>query len=113
MFLAADHPRVLPQHGQQWGSWTLNTERFTLEYKKTENHYPGGPDGYEIYLEQVTDVASMADAIFRIQRKSWASSEDVGDLVKALDKIFNPGPIKHNTKFDPSHLPSRFSNPAH
>ena len=64
-----------------WGNWRLKVDNLTLEHK----------DGkYYVDLESVVSSAELADWIFQISMKSWASTEDVGNLVRALDAIFYP-----------------------
>ena len=64
----------------RFGRWTFNRSRLTL----THEHR------YEIDLEEMTCSAKMLDCIFQISAKGWASIDDLGQLLKALDEIFNP-----------------------
>jgi hypothetical protein len=61
-----------------WGRWTLH-ENGTL----THEH-----DGsYEIDLEKCVTPAKVLDWIAQISMKKWATREDVGYLVQAMDSI--------------------------
>jgi hypothetical protein len=64
----------------RFGRWTINHSNLTLTHA----------NGHEIDLEEMTCSAKMLDWIFQINAKGWASIDDLGQLVKALDEIFNP-----------------------
>jgi hypothetical protein len=64
----------------KFGRWTINQSRLTLAHD----------EGYEIDLEEMTCSAEMLDWIFQINAKAWATIDDLGQLVKALNEIFHP-----------------------
>ena len=66
-----------------WGNWTLNTNTGCLE------HQAGGP--YELPVYEMTNSAEILDWVFQIEEKTWASSEDIGDLVTAVREIIGRG----------------------
>jgi hypothetical protein len=65
-----------------WGKWTLNPDNGCLE---TDN------GAYQIPVDEMLDSASILDWIFQISEKTWATSEVVGDLVKAISDILGRG----------------------
>lgn len=69
-------------HTSSWGRWTLNPNNACLE---TQN------PTYQIPVDEMTSSASILDWIFQIQEKTWASSQDVGDLVEAVADILGRG----------------------
>ena len=64
----------------RFGRWAINYGTLTL------NH----DEGYEIDLEGMTCSAEMLDWVFQINAKAWATIDDLGQLVKALNEIFRP-----------------------
>jgi hypothetical protein len=72
-----------PRHGQKWGNWSLDTYSRTLDYKDEE---------YCIRLESMKSSAPVLDWIAQLSNKSWASREDIGYLVQAIDDIFRLQP---------------------
>ena len=73
--------RKSQKHGQRWGNWRLNAANLTLE------HVNGG---YYVDLEKMNTSAQMLDWIFQVRGKVWASDQDMGNLLTALDEIFRP-----------------------
>jgi hypothetical protein len=69
------------RHGQQWGRWTLDTQRLALTH--TELYYP-------IDLGGCTSSARVLDWIFQIARKPWCTSEDIHYLLDAFDALLRP-----------------------
>jgi hypothetical protein len=69
-----------PRPETQWGQWVLTCGGTALRHKTAR---------YEINLESCRDSASVLDWIAQVAGKSWASAEDLGDLVLALDSIFH------------------------
>lgn len=69
---------------RQWGPWRLDTQVWELLY--IDGH---GRSRYPLDLERVTSSAAALDWIVQLAKKTWCSAEDVGDLVKALDDIFD------------------------
>lgn len=66
-----------------WGRWTLNPSNACLE---TDITVSGGPI-YQVSVDDMKDSASILDWIYQIEEKTWASSQDVGDLVRAIVEI--------------------------
>lgn len=64
----------------RFGKWTVNESKLTLDHD----------DGYQIDLEEMTCSAEMLDWIFQINAKPWATVDDLGQLIKALNTIFRP-----------------------
>ena len=75
-----------------WGRWTFNPTTACLE---TEI-FPGGPT-YQVLADEMKDSASILDWIYQIEEKTWASSQDVGDLVSAAVEIFGRGVCSRGT----------------
>jgi hypothetical protein len=71
---------VAPKHGQKWGNWTLDTEHLTLDYEDVT---------YSIRLSSMTSSAEVLDWIAQLNEKTWVSREDIGNLVQAVDDIFD------------------------
>jgi len=83
-------------HGRRWGSWTLDTERWCLVFeahplwRDTESSkYLGYFGHYEVDLERIHDSAALADWIFQIREKAWATSRVLRDLLNALDDVID------------------------
>lgn len=69
------------KHGQRWGQWTLDMDVLVLRDRR----------GYEVDLERCDTPAKMLDFIMQVSSKAKTySSEDVGDLVRALEEILQP-----------------------
>ncbi len=47
-------------------------------------------ENYEIDLEDCGSSAQMLDWIFQICSKAWATPQDLGDLVQALNDLLRP-----------------------
>ncbi len=90
-------------HGRRWGAWTLDAERLCLVYDAWQEErgngsgrtagvppYLGYFGTYEIDLETIRHSAGLADWIFQINKKSWATRAVTRDLLNALDSIFHP-----------------------
>lgn len=60
----------------QWGKWKLTENRRWLEF--------GPLATYEIPLANAETAQEICDWLFQVSLKSWCTSEDLGDLVKAL-----------------------------
>ena len=45
---------------------------------------------FHVELESITTTGQMLDSIFEVSQKSWVTREDVGNLVDALDALFDP-----------------------
>jgi hypothetical protein len=72
-----------PKHGDKWGKWKFDVERLVLVYRK-------GRHNYEVDVERMTNSSHTLDWIFQVAGKSWASPEDVGQLVFAIDDLISP-----------------------
>jgi hypothetical protein len=81
-----DRSRPLVPIGNEWGDWRLNRDALVLELVKD------GRLQYELDLESFTSAAKLLDMIVQVHHKTWTSVEDVGQLVAALDQIFNIQP---------------------
>ena len=71
-----------PSHGDTWGKWRLDTNRRVMEF-----HPEGGSWAYEFDLEESHDPCSLLDFILEVNTKAWASAEDIGDFVEALNDL--------------------------
>jgi hypothetical protein len=68
---------------KRWGVWEWKSA-FILDLNGPAESYP---PGYEIYLPELTSSAAILDFIAQISEKTWASREDVGNLVEAFDDL--------------------------
>jgi hypothetical protein len=82
-FCFMDMDDVLSLKKTQWGVWQLEKSNWTLVHT-------GEGSGYDVDLEDMNTTGQMLDWIFQVSEKSWATRQDIGDLVEALDDIFNP-----------------------
>jgi hypothetical protein len=66
-----------------WGAWSLNHTDLTLEFER---------DGHSYWcdLEDMTDSAQALDWIAQVAGKTWATAEDVGNLVLAINELLRP-----------------------
>ncbi len=78
--MSIDDVFTYPQNGQTWGNWKLSTRELVLKYT--------GEGGYEVDLEEMTSSANVLDWIAQVSQKAWASAEDVGNFVRAINDIF-------------------------
>jgi hypothetical protein len=62
------------------GPWTLDFRDGCLVYGR------GGME-YFVALDEMVDSARILDWIFQVNDKSWASREDVGHLVEAIEDL--------------------------
>lgn len=88
-----------------WGSWSFNAGALTLDLKRE------GAPVHSIQLRGITSSACMLDIIFELKRKQLADNEVIGDLVTALQDLFDPHVNLcgggRDRKFDPlSHFES-------
>lgn len=67
----------------QWGNWKFIADNLTLLYRE-----PGC--FCEIDLEEIQTSAHIADWIFQVAGKPWASSEAVHSLIQAFTQILDP-----------------------
>src|SRR4051794_26104992 len=70
-----------PEHGDNWGNWIYDAETLVLRHKTRH---------YEMDLEQCATSGQTLDRIFQICGKSWATAEDLGHLIQALDDLLKP-----------------------
>lgn len=68
-----------------WGRWTFNPSNFCLETTI------GATGLYQIPVDEMINSASILDWIFQVSEKTWASSQDTGDLVKAIVDLLGRG----------------------
>jgi hypothetical protein len=61
------------------GRWELDAEHLVLRHE----------ENYELDLEQFSSAAPMLNMIVQVRNKGFMTTRDVGDLVAALDDIFN------------------------
>src|ERR1700691_1366124 len=66
---------------ERWGKWKLDRVRRAIYYD--------GPQDYWFPLAQTNNSAEVLDWIVQLHEKSWATPEDIGNLVAALDDIFD------------------------
>jgi hypothetical protein len=78
----AEEAKRLAAH--RWGGWTL--EVYTLELVFTDNN---GCKRYRVDLERCSTSAAVLDWIIQVSKKVWSRPKHVGDLVRALDDIFD------------------------
>jgi hypothetical protein len=69
---------------ERYGRWRYDAERIVLVYVGDE-----GRDEYEVDPEECTTSAETLDRIAQVSKKTWASREDVGYLVQALDDLLD------------------------
>lgn len=67
----------------EFGNWKFDKKNLTLTHS-------GAGRGYEIDLERCTTSAEVLDWIFQIESKTWASAEDLGELVRAIGTLLSP-----------------------
>ena len=69
-----------------WGKWTYDAKRLVLVYqdkRKNAKHW----DWYEVDLEECCTASEVLDWVAQLSAKTWASREDIGYLVQALDEL--------------------------
>lgn len=70
----------------QWGNWRFDSNHKLLIINKSLNDMPPF-DIYEVDLEECNSSAQILDWIAQVSQKTWASREDIGYLVEALEEI--------------------------
>lgn len=68
-----------PPRNEVWGNWRLEEEQFQLVHSI----------GYYVDLAEMKDSANILDWIAQVSNKSWATPEDVGHLVRAVDELMD------------------------
>jgi hypothetical protein len=66
---------------ERWGKWKLDRDRRSIYYD--------GPHEYWFSLGQMNNSAEVLDWIVHLHDEKWATPEDIGNLVAALDDIFD------------------------
>ena len=66
---------------ENWGKWKLDRDRRVIYYD--------GRHDFWFSLGQMNNSAEVLDWIVELHEKSWATPEDIGNLVAALDDIFD------------------------
>jgi hypothetical protein len=88
-----------PIDGERWGKWEFDAEGLVLKYGED------GRNEYEVDLGSITSSAEMLEWIFQVSVKTWASREDIGNLVRALGNLpcpqANLGSGGSDKQFDP------------
>lgn len=73
-----------PSEERQWGRWTLNLETLCVE-----TPLGSGPIArYEIAIDLVARSSEILAEIYKLASKTWVTSEDLGDFVRAMADIF-------------------------
>lgn len=82
-------------HVTTWGRWKL--ERYALVFRgpykllgRTPTEDYTVTTVYEIGLDRCLTAAAVADWIFQINGKKWATPKVVKDFVSALEEVLNP-----------------------
>lgn len=73
--------RLLSKLPEQWGKWKLDRARRVIYYD--------GRHDYWFSLAQMNNSTEVLDWIVHLHEKKWATPEDIGNLVAALDDIFD------------------------
>ena len=71
-----------PPPKKKYGPWLFIRNNFTLLLERRP--------WYEIDLEQFKTSAHMLDTIMQVAGKPWATPHVIGQLVLALDDLFDP-----------------------
>lgn len=67
-----------------WGYWSLDKENMQLLWRKPHG---GFLQAYEVDFDYCNSSAEILDWIIQFSEKAFASREDVGNLVMALDSM--------------------------
>ncbi len=78
--------RRLANGTARWGNWHYVPDHGT---GTLEHRDPAGGSVYEVDLASCDTGAEVLDWIVQIDGKSWATAEDVGYLVRALNDILS------------------------
>jgi hypothetical protein len=73
-----------PTNGDRWGKWRFDAKLLDLVYEED------GREQYAVDLKDMDSSARMMDWVFQVNMKAWATREDVGNLIEALDDLFRP-----------------------
>jgi len=66
---------------ERWGNWKLDRARRAIYYD--------GPHDFWFPLAQVNNSTEVLDWVVQLHERSWTTPEDIGNLVAALDDIFD------------------------
>ena len=66
---------------ERWGNWKLDRARRAI-------YYDGSPEHW-FPLTQMNNSTEVLDWVVQLHEKKWATPEDIGNLVAALDDIFD------------------------
>lgn len=86
-------------HITRWGQWRLRPDNYYGGYELVFKGTVTGEDiggkysyrtEYNINLDRCRDAAAVADWIFQVNGKRWATPKVVKDFVSALEEILNP-----------------------
>ncbi len=69
------------QDGHRWGKWVYKKDTLEIVYHSEEKWE------YGVDLERCRNSSDILDWIIQIAQKSWATPEDIGNLVRALDEL--------------------------
>lgn len=78
----ARKPCPKPKDGDTWGDWKYDAKTLVLVYRANTNEYP-------IDLERCVTASSVLDWIGQLNEKTWASTECMGHLARALDDLLD------------------------
>lgn len=85
--------------------WTFDPENLTLSIPSLASAT------YDVDLERCNDSAQVLDWILQVSHKTWASPEDIGYLVYALDEL--AGGLGLQEKVCPGGVNKKFEFGAH
>lgn len=68
-----------------WGKWTYDYDTECLCYNLC-----GKDDDYHFSLGNIKRSSQILDWIFQLNNKIWMSSQDMKDLIEALDFLLHP-----------------------
>jgi len=80
--IASDYKPKRYGTGHRWGHWRYVKRDLALEYITDDGYMR-----YDITLNRCRTSAQILDWLCQISQKSWATPEDVGNLLKALDDL--------------------------
>jgi len=69
------------QDGHRWGKWVYNKGTLEIAYHSNKGWE------YGVDLERCKTSSAILDWIIQIAQKVWATPEDIGNLVRALDEL--------------------------
>jgi hypothetical protein len=63
------------------GRWKFYTESLTLQHTVS---------GYPVEFSDIHTSAKMLDTIFQVWQKSWATPQDISDMLRAMYTMLDP-----------------------